>query len=51
MADYVVITAQFTKAWATLSKNTYSSSLSDKYCPTRSEIENTFKCKIRNNYG
>ena len=48
MADYVVITTQFTKAWATLSKNTYNSSLSDTYCPKKSEIVDTFKCKVRN---
>lgn len=49
MADYVVITTQFTKAWATLSKNTYNSSLSDTYCPKKSEIVDTFGCKVRNN--
>lgn len=48
MADYVVITTQFVKAWADLAKNEYNSSLSDTYCPKKSEIENTFKCKVRN---
>lgn len=47
MADYVVITTQFVKAWADLAKNEYNSSLSDTYCPKKSEIVDTFKCKVR----
>ena len=49
MADYVVITTQFVKAWADLAKNEYNSSLSDTYCPKKSEIVDTFGCKVRNN--
>ena len=48
MADYVVITTQFVKAWEQKKKNEYNSSLSDTYCPKKSEIVNTFGCKVRN---
>ena len=45
MADYVVITTKTAKAWGNCPSHNYG--LDDKYCPTRSEIENKFKCSIR----
>ena len=45
MADYVVITTKTAKAWGNCPSHNYG--LDDEYCPTRSEIENKFKCSIR----